>query len=282
VSAGPQARLPNNLQIKGMTMEARKERELAFHNHRFMIGTRISKKFFGSEGVEKYYTVTEGCRSFYRGRLQQGCKGKKVLEYGCGTGSDGFVLARQGARVTGIDISDVAVQQAAERAQLEELDWLDFRVMDAEDLTFADRTFDLICGTAILHHLDLGRALPQLARTLAPEGKAIFMEPLGHNPIINLYRKLTPDLRTVDEHPLLMKDIALAKTYFGKVEAHCFNLTNLLAVPFRNWRGFGAVCKVLGALDTAMFRVLPPVRRYAWATVLVFSQPKIKASVSAR
>src|SRR5206468_2779382 len=106
--------------------------------------------------------------------------------------------------------------------------------------------------------------------------------PLGHNPIINLYRKLTPDLRTVDEHPLLMKDIALAKSYFGKVEAHFFNLATLFAVPFRKCRGFGAVCKALGTLDTAMFRLLPPLRRYAWATVLVFSQPKIRASVSRR
>lgn len=40
-----------------------------------------------------------------------------------------------------------------------------------------------------------------------------FSEPLGHNPIINWYRNRTPEMRTEDEHPLLIKDIEFAKIF---------------------------------------------------------------------
>ena len=39
----------------------------------------------------------------------------------------------------------------------------------------------------------------------APGGLAVFMEPLGRNPLINRYRRLTLTLRTVDEYPLMME-----------------------------------------------------------------------------
>jgi hypothetical protein len=48
---------------------------------------------------------------------------------------------------------------------------------------------------------DLSLACSEIARVLRPGGPAIFVEPLGHNPLINAYRKRTPALRTVDEHP---------------------------------------------------------------------------------
>lgn len=41
-----------------------------------------------------------------------------------------------------------------------------FRLMDAEALEFPPDTFDLICGTGILHHLDLDAAYGQIARSL--------------------------------------------------------------------------------------------------------------------
>jgi len=51
--------------------------------------------------------------------------------------------------------------------------------MNAEELKFADDYFDIVCGGAILHHLDLNKALSEIARVLKPDGKAIFVEPLG-------------------------------------------------------------------------------------------------------
>jgi SAM-dependent methyltransferase len=174
---------------------------------------------------------------FYENYVISRCAGRRVLEYGCGQGSHAFLLAGKGAQVTAIDLSETAIEQARETARLKDLE-IDFRVMNAEVLDFEDDTFDIICGTAIIHHLDLRKAFCEVARTLRPTGFAIFMEPLGHNPLINLYRKLSSQLRTEDEHPLRIEDFELAHTFFREVDVHYFHLLSLLAVPFRETRFF--------------------------------------------
>lgn len=155
--------------------------------------------------VSKFYVITSSSRGYYEKLLLSAVlkltNDINVLEYGCGKGSYAFFLAKYGVRVVGIDISEVGIRLAQERADCEGLKNVKFLVMDAEEMEFENNSFDLVCGTGILHHLDLNKALKELVRVLKPEGKAIFVEPLGHNPIINLYRKLTPSLRTKDEHP---------------------------------------------------------------------------------
>ena len=69
-------------------------------------------------------------------------------------------------------------------------------------------------------------------RVLQPGGHAIFIEPLGHNPFINLYRKFTPTIRSEDEHPLLVKDLEMIKNLFPKVEVRYYYLASLLAAFF--------------------------------------------------
>lgn len=247
-----------------MSSTTKIERERAFHNKTFGDGTRQS--------VNAFYSIVHDSRLCYEDFLRAHCKGRTVLEYGCGPGSYSFFLAAHGAHVTGIDISDVAIAQAAARARRENLS-IAYHVMDAEQLTLPDNTFDLVCGVAILHHLDLDKAFAQLARTLKPDGKAVFFEPLGHNPAINLYRRLTPHLRTEDEHPLLMKDLAVADRYFARVDKGFFTMSSLLATPLRKTRIFRPVLGMLEGLDRALFKYVPFTRRYAWQVVLMLSRP---------
>jgi SAM-dependent methyltransferase len=260
-------------------MEARKEREIAFHNSRFEQGFRGTDENLAND-VQKYYSVAGASRSFYIKAIREGCAGKRVLEYGCGTGSNSFNLAMRQARVTGIDISEIAVGAAQQKADAEGIAGADFQVMDAEKLTFPDATFDLICGAAILHHLDLQRAIPELARTMKADGRGLFVEPLGHNPVFNLHRKRTPDVRTPDEHPLVRGDIRFMRRYFGKVEMYCFHLMSLMSVPLRQRRCFPRVLGLLDAMDATLFRVLPFMRWYAWTAVVIVSQPIHSAPVS--
>lgn len=248
-------------------MDDRLHREKDFHNKAFSQGTRAC--------VDKYYELCRNSRDFYMNTLAELCRGREpvALEYGCGPGSYAFFLRNQGATVHGIDISDVAVQQATQEAAREDLDRTTFHVMDAEALTFPDDSFDLICGTGILHHLDLDRAFSELARTLKPEGTAVFVEPLGHNPLINHFRARTPQLRTVDEHPLLMSDLEKARRFFGELQCRYFHLSTLGAVPLRRMPGFPKLLKALDGFDRTLFTVLPPVRRLAWQVVIMLSQP---------
>jgi len=151
----------------------------------------------------KFYDVASGAYERYGVLIRNAVsEGSRALEYGCGPGSAAFGLARMGVDVDGIDISPVAISLAREAAQRDGVaDHATFAVMDAEQLEFPDQSFDLVCGTSIIHHLDVKRAFSEVARVLRPGGTAVFLEALGHNPAINAYRRLTPALRTADSIP---------------------------------------------------------------------------------
>jgi len=246
---------------------SRIEQEKVFHNKRF------SDEVDPRERVSKYYEIARSSRCCYKGLSQSKLKNQRVLEYGCGTGSMAFLLAEQGATVTGVDISDAAVIAATKMITPKHVG-LNFRVMNAEQLDFPDNSFDVVCGSGILHHLDLKIAYPELARVLTSSGSAIFFEPLGHNPFINLYRRLTPALRTEDEHPLLMKDLNMANSFFDQVEIRFFHLTTLLATPFRKQPVFSKILACFEFVDKLLFAVFPFLRRYAWIVVITLSSAK--------
>lgn len=224
--------------------------------------------------VWKYYALIECSRKFYRKYLFTHCDGQRVLEYGCGIGSHAFDLARHGAQVIGVDISDVAITKATDQAQRKKLTAASFVKMDAENMTFPDRHFNLVCGTAILHHLELDTAMKELARVLTDDGCAAFLEPMGHNPALNLFRMLTPKLRTKDEHPLMVRDVDLIRGYFEKSEIHYFTLFSMISAPFINTRFFQFMLQPLERFDQLVFRLIPWLGHFAWYSAIILSEPK--------
>ena len=246
-------------------MDIRKKREKKIHNEFFDKDTRGKLSFF--------YSLTKSSISFYENSLVKNCSGKKVLDYGCGRGDRTLFLSENGAEVTGIDISEEGIERAQEMFA-KEFENVEFLVMDGEKMSFPDDTFDIVCGIGILHHLNLDFSLKEIKRVLKPSGKAIFLEPLGYNPFLNLFRKFTPALRTPDEHPLLMRDIRKAYNYFDKIDLRFFHFLSFLAIPFRKTRIFYNVLNVLDKLDKKLFKIFPPFRLLAWIIVIEFSQPK--------
>jgi ubiquinone/menaquinone biosynthesis C-methylase UbiE len=98
-----------------------------------------------------------------------------VLEVGCGLGTDGAQFAKAGARYTGIDLTDAAVELAKRRFELFDLPGT-FRVTDAERLDFPDNSFDLVYSHGVLHHTpDTTAAIREIHRVLRPGGKAVVM-----------------------------------------------------------------------------------------------------------
>jgi SAM-dependent methyltransferase len=247
---------------------SRAMREQAFHDAAYSDARR--------DRVTRFYTVVTASRSrFAEACLSYARTAEDVLEYGCGQGSLAVDLAREGARVKGIDISPVAIEQSrnlAEQAGVS--DRVAFDVMDAEHLTFDAESFDLVCGTAILHHLDLATSYAEIARVLRPDGRALFLEPLGHNPMINWYRDRTPELRTPDETPLRDEHLRLADRSFAKVDVTYFELMTLTAFPLSDVRGFDTLVRGLGAIDRGLFKIAPPLRKHAWFAILELSAPR--------
>jgi len=252
------------------TAEIRVKAEAEFHDATYQSGTRKS--------ISRFYELMEDSSRFYRSFLKERAAGKQVLEYGCGENSAAPFLVNNGAQaIVGIDISDVAIEQAKNaRVQLggSSAGAIQYFLMNAENLKFIDDSFDLVCGIAILHHLDLDKAYREIARVLRPDGAAIFLEPLAHNPLINMYRRLTPRLRTEDEHPLLMRDITLAKSYFGHVEVQYYNFFSLLALACCGTPAISVARRVLSRVDKALFACVPFLRRYAWTISLVLKSPR--------
>lgn len=201
-------------------------------------------------------------------------RGKRVLLYGCGRASETERLIQAGAaHVDGIDISDYEIAQAQRTAREGGYEGrVDFRAGDAHATGFPDDSFDLIVGTAILHHLDVHRALIELRRVLAPTGRAVFLEPLAHNPLLRLGRRLTPSARTPDEHPFTVEDWQLCAEVFPRFWHREVELTSIPLMPLnlvlpRSWQR--ALARHITRLDDRLLAQYPQLGRFARTTFLV-------------
>lgn len=194
--------------------------------------------------------------------------GLRVLEYGCGLGKTSVRLARSGAEVSAFDLSPKSIEVARRRAEVNGVAGLiDFRVAAGEDLPYADESFDAVFGKAVLHHLDVAVAGPELHRVMKPGSRAAFSEPMGMNPILNVsrdhlpYPKKTP--RGADR-PLTYADINAWGEPFSIFE---FREVQLLSMLERGL-GFGKSLPRLRALDDRLLARWPPLRRFCRYVVM--------------
>ena len=184
-------------------------------------------------------------------------------------------MAKAGAEVVGIDVSEVSLQNARKAAAQAGVSHnTSFISMDAESMAFPDNTFNLIMVSGVLHHLDVRTAFPELSRVLKPDGHIIAGEALGHNPIIQWYRRRTPDLRTAweTEHIIKRSDLLLAGEYFGQVDFRFFHLATLAAVPFRKFPGFHTFLSGLDIVDRLLLSVAG-LRWQAWQVIFGLADP---------
>ncbi len=225
----------------------------------------------------KFYSITNASEEYQHAWMRERCKpGTKVLDWACGSGENGVFAAQCGADVIGIDISPEGVENANLNAQQEGLgSHCRFEVMDGENMTFDDNTFDYGVEYGALHHVELDIALAELARVLKPKGEMICVEALRHNPLIHAYRKRTPHLRTEWEvdHILGVESLDKMRTYFNKVEVRFFHLAALAAVPLRKTFLFKPVRAFLNAVDQVMLSN-QLIGKYAWIMIVVISDPK--------
>ena len=257
------------------TSNERLEREQQFHDLRYTDDNLRQQK------VGKFYSITKSITQAYQQALLSNSRNVKSIEYGCGKGSYAVKLAKNQAKlVTGIDISPVAIEVASQQAAAENVQAnTAFKVMNAEELEFAENSYDLICGSGILHHLDLEAATKSMTKVLKPDGKVVFLEPLGHNLLINLYRRLTPAIRSEDEHPLLTKDLNALKSNFKQSKIRYFYLTSIAASLMAGRPGFKILLWCCETIDSIVLK-LPGIRQQAWMVLIELEQPIKKDNLS--
>jgi 2-polyprenyl-3-methyl-5-hydroxy-6-metoxy-1,4-benzoquinol methylase len=259
------------------SVEERKREEARFHDQREQDRHFLTEdEFLRKYPNKKFYAIARPSKKFLLDWLAARCPGKRVLDYCCGNGDTTLQLAEFGAEAHGIDISAEEIETAKRSAARagRSVD-THFSVMDAEAMSYPDDHFDIVVCSGVLHHLDLDRAYPELARVLKPTGEIICAEPLGYNPLISWYRRKTPQLRTAweAEHILTMSDVRKGLRYFGSVDVRYFHLFTILAIPFRNWRIFDRLLSGLQAIDSVVLKI-PGIRLMAWQMYMIFSGPR--------
>lgn len=138
-------------------------------------------KFAEAElGTRRFYELVEAHRYATEWHIPSAAdfaraRGSKVLEIGCGLGTDGAQFAKAGADYTGVDLTEAAVELTRRRFELFDLPGK-FQTADAENLDFPDESFDLVYSHGVLHHTpDIAKAIREVHRVLRPGGRAIVM-----------------------------------------------------------------------------------------------------------
>jgi SAM-dependent methyltransferase len=120
-------------------------------------------------------------------------RGRRVVDFGCGSGANSVHLALRGAALAGLDISESLIGLARDRLAANGVARTDrFVVGSAHDLPFQRDSIDVVFGIAILHHLDLQLVAREVHRVLKPGGRAIFQEPVRNSRLLRALRPLVP------------------------------------------------------------------------------------------
>jgi len=148
-------------------------------------------------------------------------RGRRVLDLGCGLGEAAVYFAKQGARATAADLSGGMLDVARRLARRHGVT-IDTHKCSATRTQLPDKAFDVVYAGNLLHHVDVEATLVEVRRILADDGTAVFWDPLTHNPLINVYRRMASGVRTSDEHPLHVRQLELFRRVFGDVRYDCF------------------------------------------------------------
>jgi SAM-dependent methyltransferase len=185
-------------------------------------------------------------------------RGLKVLDVGCGNGYVLSQYARNGAEVTGVDLTATAIDLSRKRFALGGLRGT-FVEIDGEHLPFPDDQFDIVCSMGVLHHISNPQTtVDEIYRVLKPDGRLIVM--LYHRyswknlVLLRLRRLLDPKFR-------------------GKTQQEALNMNDGDACPLalvysrdeaaRLFHRFSDIEFSLTQLSWKQFLMLPPLVKFA-------------------
>jgi 2-polyprenyl-3-methyl-5-hydroxy-6-metoxy-1,4-benzoquinol methylase len=281
---------PTNAEIRAAAAaaavaDATHQREAEFHdawaNSTRLQDVLVRECFEAHTAIENQFILER------MGSLQ----GKKLLDIGAGLGESSVYFALRGASVTTVDISPKMVETALELGRLHGVE-LEGIVSDAENLNLPASAFDVIYIANTIHHVqDRAILFEQMSRALKPGGVFFSYDPIAYNPAINVYRRMAMGVRTIDEAPLTVADVKLARRYFANVQHREFWLSTLLLfVKYflfdrvhpnqdRYWKRILRETRTslwwwlpLSALDRVLTRI-PGVRWLSWNVVMWGEKP---------
>jgi 2-polyprenyl-3-methyl-5-hydroxy-6-metoxy-1,4-benzoquinol methylase len=239
--------------------------------------------------VERYQSPGFLYPKEYSCRILGDLHGKTVLDVGCGEGENTLLLAKLGAKVTGIDISPKAIELGAARAKASGLSASTrFLCAPIEAANLPDAHFDVIFGDNILHHVlpVLDETMRALLRAAKPGGNVLFIEPTNLNPTLRRIRFLVPvhTEQTPGERPLERDDLDVVRRHVPDLTKRHFvflGRLNRFLLPDGNYENAPAfrraLVNTLAAVDFAALTIAG-VETLGGMTVLHGHVPFAKAS----
>ncbi len=202
--------------------------------------------------------------------------GQRVLDLGAGDGFTTLRHAQRGAHVIAVELAGAGLRAIVARAVEK---GLTARIAplraDAQRLPIATASVDLVYGENFLMYVDPAAIGREVARVLRPGGRAVFLEPTAHHPLIRLYRRLGSPYRGTAPRYFTIADIATLGARFANVTDEEHYLFSVLALPLASRPLlFALLFRPLAALDQGIGRCLPSLRRHGWLMVLTLDSPR--------
>ena len=213
-------------------------------------------------------------------------KGKYILDLGCGFGEGAVYFAGKGARCVAADLSPDMLASVRRLAELRGVR-VETRTVDVENIDFPADTFDVVYAANVLHHASPERGIAEIHRILKRGGTACTWDPLRHNPVIKIYRRMASGVRTEDERPLHIRFVRTVRSLFSETEYRTFWIATLwIFLRFyliervhpgseRYWKKIltdeprlRRTHNRLEKIDNVLTRI-PGVRRLAWNIAIV-------------
>ena len=149
--------------------------------------------------------------------------GARALDLCCGTGDIAFALAQRGANVTGLDFSAQMLEVAAERHLKSQISNLKFQEGDAQQLPFADNSFDIVTvGYGLRNLLSWERGLEEMRRVARPGGRLV---------VLDFGKPANPLWRAIYFTHLKMSVPLIGLLFCGNASAYAYILESLKHYP---------------------------------------------------
>lgn len=176
------------------------------------------------------------------GYVESICKGKKVLDLGCGSGYGTTRISHVATEAHGVDVSSAAIDYATEKYRK---DNLHFRTIEPGcPLPYSDGSFDVVLSFQVIEHvLDDSGYIAEASRLLAPGGKLVVITPDRQNRLFpwqkpwNRWHLREYDINSlfdlVNKHVRVTAKLKMGAPWkIASVEIKRYRLTKWLCLPF--------------------------------------------------
>ncbi|HFU76308.1 MAG TPA: class I SAM-dependent methyltransferase [Arcobacter sp.] len=176
-------------------------------------------------------------------------KKKRVLDIGCGDGVLSYLISKEGAVVSGIDYSGIAIEFAKEKTKGLDINYVQG---SAYALPFDDDSFDIIVSSDVIEHLeDVPKYLSEINRVVRDGGSVVLSTPIRYTEhpldkehVVEWFKdeykeviaQQFDDNKFFYSHPLVIQEIYEAK-FLGKTWGRVFvNLLSFIYNPFESFK----------------------------------------------